>query len=241
MSTTLRFFYTLTSLGMALYQVASVQDDRLIENLLSNFGIALLSTILGIFLRVMVSQIRRDPVEVEREARLELVEAASMLKGELRGIIVQLNDFRTEMTQILREGAELTLKQQGEALERYGETLGQEILSIAERVSVDLAVPLATGGQEIGRATEALRSRADEAGPAAVRICRRAEEGCRLVHQGAGRFRRGAPAHWPGASPMKPAACTPKRSTCPAPLSPSSRCCGPIWGGSATPWSSIPS
>jgi hypothetical protein len=158
----LGFLYTLTSLGMALYQVASVQDDRLIENLLSNFGIALLSTILGIFLRVMVSQIRRDPVEVEREARLELVEAASMLKGELRGIIVQLNDFRTEMTQILREGTELTLKQQGEALERYGETLGQEILSIAERVSVDLAVPLATGGQEIGRATEALRSRADE-------------------------------------------------------------------------------
>lgn len=158
----LGFLYTLTSLGMALYQVASIQDDRLIENLLSNFGIALLSTILGIFLRVMVSQIRRDPVEVEREARLELVEAATMLKGELRGIIVQFNDFRTEMTQLLREGAELTLSKQGEALERYGETLGKEIRAVAERISADLAEPLAAGAEDIGRSTAALRSRADE-------------------------------------------------------------------------------
>ncbi|OWJ64021.1 hypothetical protein [Inquilinus limosus] len=158
----LGFLYTLTSLGMALYQVASVQDDRLIEDLLSNFGIALLSTILGIFLRVMVSQIRRDPVEVEREARLELVEAATRLKGEFRDIIVQFNDFRTEMTQILREGAELTIRQQGEALRQYGETLGTEIRSVAERVSTDLAAPLASGAEDVGRATDALRSRADE-------------------------------------------------------------------------------
>lgn len=158
----LGFLYTLTSLGMALYQVASVQDDRLIEDLLSNFGIALLSTILGIFLRVMVSQIRRDPVEVEREARLELVDAATRLKGEFRGIVLQFNDFRTEMTQILREGAELTVRHQGEVLEHYSHTIGAEVRSVAERVSVDLAAPLASGAQDIGRATEALRSRAEE-------------------------------------------------------------------------------
>ncbi|WP_026871186.1 hypothetical protein [Inquilinus limosus] len=158
----LGFLYTLTSLGMALYQIASVEDDRIIEELLSNFGIALLSTILGIFLRVMVSQLRRDPVEVEREARLELIEAATRLKGELRGTILQFNDFRTEMTQILREGTELTITHQGEALRHYGEMLGKEIHTIAERVSADLAVPLESGAQDIGRATGALRSRADE-------------------------------------------------------------------------------
>ena len=67
------FLFTLTSLGVSLYQFSV---ERAAEEIVQNFGIAIASTITGIALRVVFNQMRRDPVEVERMMRLELAEAA---------------------------------------------------------------------------------------------------------------------------------------------------------------------
>jgi hypothetical protein len=63
------FLYTLTSLGVSLYQFGDADSGTAIVR---NFGIAVASTIAGVAGRVLFSQMRRDPVEVERSARLEL-------------------------------------------------------------------------------------------------------------------------------------------------------------------------
>jgi hypothetical protein len=42
---------------------------RAAEEIVRNFGIAITSTVVGIALRVLFNQMRRDPLEVERTAR----------------------------------------------------------------------------------------------------------------------------------------------------------------------------
>jgi hypothetical protein len=55
------FLFTLTSLGVSLYQFTA---SRAAEEIVQNFGIAIGSTITGIGLRVIFNQMRRDPDEV---------------------------------------------------------------------------------------------------------------------------------------------------------------------------------
>src|SRR5262249_31945044 len=61
------FLFTLTSLGVSLYQFTV---NNAAEEIVQNFGIAIGSTIAGIGLRVFFNQMRRDPIEVERASRL---------------------------------------------------------------------------------------------------------------------------------------------------------------------------
>src|SRR6202161_4707634 len=74
------FLFTLTSLGVSLYQFSA---SNAAEEIVQNFGIAIGSTIAGVGLRVIFNQMRRDPVEVERTMRLELAEATRRVRREL--------------------------------------------------------------------------------------------------------------------------------------------------------------
>lgn len=97
------FLFTLTSLGVALYQFDSFGG---VESIVRNFGIAITSTIAGIALRVFFNQMRRDPAEVERAARLELADAARRVRRELDGTVLELKQFRRATQQSIREAYE---------------------------------------------------------------------------------------------------------------------------------------
>lgn len=85
------FLFTLTSLGVSLYQFSAA---RAADEIVQNFGIAIGTTIAGIGLRVVFNQMRRDPVEVERMMRLELAEAARRVRRELDSSVVEFGYFR---------------------------------------------------------------------------------------------------------------------------------------------------
>jgi len=97
------FLFTLTSLGVALYQFTT---EGGVEDIVRNFGIALTSTIAGIALRVFFNQMRRDPVEIEQTARLELADAARRVRRELNSTVIELSQFRRATQQTLREAYE---------------------------------------------------------------------------------------------------------------------------------------
>jgi hypothetical protein len=90
------FLFTLTSLGVSLYQFSATHAA---EEIVQNFGIAIGSTIAGIGLRVIFNQMRRDPIEVERMMRLELAEAARKLRRELDSSVVEFGYFRRSAQQ----------------------------------------------------------------------------------------------------------------------------------------------
>jgi len=85
------FLFTLTSLAVSLYQFSAAGSA---EQIVQNFGIAIASTISGIALRILFNQMRRDPVEVEATARLELAEASRRVKRELESAILEFGYFR---------------------------------------------------------------------------------------------------------------------------------------------------
>ena len=76
------FLYTLTSLAHSLYRFNADPNDT--ETIVSNFGIAISTTILGMALRILLGQTPADdPAEIETAARLDLASSARKLRAEL--------------------------------------------------------------------------------------------------------------------------------------------------------------
>lgn len=94
------FLFTLTSLGVSLYQFSSKGSA---EQIVQNFGIAIASTIAGIALRIFFNQMRRDPVEVEHFARLELADASRKVKRELESTVLEFGYFRRATQQSIED------------------------------------------------------------------------------------------------------------------------------------------
>jgi leucyl aminopeptidase (aminopeptidase T) len=73
------------------------------QAIVTNFGIALATTICGLMLRVAYHQMREDPFEVERQVQIELSNAASKLRGELLSSITTFKLLSTAIKQTLEE------------------------------------------------------------------------------------------------------------------------------------------
>lgn len=94
------FVFTLISLGTTLYEFSDSQDKN---QIVQNFGIAIATTICGIVLRIFFAGMRQDPLEIERQSRLELAEAARLVKIELDNTTLEFSSFSREMKQILED------------------------------------------------------------------------------------------------------------------------------------------
>ena len=105
----LGFFFTLVSLAMTLIQlskinnVQEINNDELLNNIISGFGIALTSTIVGIALRVWFFQQRTDLVARDRMTRNEIQKAAREFRVALSDSSRRLKSFATETTQLTDE------------------------------------------------------------------------------------------------------------------------------------------
>jgi ABC-type uncharacterized transport system substrate-binding protein len=132
----LGFLYTLTSLGVSLWQFSVNQGA---EGIVTNFGIAIASTILGVALRVVFNQMRQDPIEVERTARLELADAARRVKQELDGTAFEFASFRRATQQMSEEAL-------AETRERATRTIPIVMARVGDPVAYGLVTSLARPG-----------------------------------------------------------------------------------------------
>jgi hypothetical protein len=105
------FLFTLTSLAVSLYQFSAAGSA---EQIVQNFGIAIASTIAGISMRIFFNQMRRDPIEVEASARMELAEASRRVKRELESTILEFGYFRR-----------MTQQSAGDAVDEVRESIGR--------------------------------------------------------------------------------------------------------------------
>ena len=96
----LGFIFTLASLSAALVQMRSGIE---VEAVLGNFGVALITTIVGIAGRVVFVQMRSEIDDVEEVIRRDILEASAALKGQLSGAIQEFDTFRTGLRQIAQE------------------------------------------------------------------------------------------------------------------------------------------
>ncbi|MBV0892605.1 hypothetical protein KTN05_12165 [Paracoccus sp. Z118] len=114
----LGFLFTLTSLSVTLYDVIQASGETradLIPGVISGFGVALASTIGGVFLRVLMMQFRTDLVVRERETRVEMDMAARQLRNDMSRSIRQIKSYTVEALQLAAEH-ETAMRKQTEAL-----------------------------------------------------------------------------------------------------------------------------
>lgn len=97
----LGFLYTLSSLSYALYIFSTQQNDP--KYIISSFGVALWSTIIGIACRVCLSQLRQDPNDIEKEARIRIAKTANILTSELHHASISFNTYRRSLQQSMEE------------------------------------------------------------------------------------------------------------------------------------------
>jgi len=135
------FLFTLTSLGVSLYQFTAAHAA---EEIVQNFGIAIGSTIAGIGLRVIFNQMRRDPVEVERMMRLELAEAARRVRRELDSTLVEFGHYR-------RSAQQATADSFNHVIEKFDEMV-VKFLARLEDTTAKLAGPLEAASRRSGDA-----------------------------------------------------------------------------------------
>lgn len=102
----LGFIFTLISLAISLYEISDQNAD--VRSIITNFGIAIFSTIVGLGLRVALSQMRQDPYEIEHQTRTELATSARRLRVQLDQSISEFSLFGRELRQVHSEGMEET-------------------------------------------------------------------------------------------------------------------------------------
>lgn len=131
----LGFLFTLTSLAVTLYFVVeSGAEDRaqLIPEVISGFGVALSSTIVGVFLRVLMMQFRVDLVAREHETRLELDMVSRDLREEMARSIRQIKSFTVEALQHASEREEAMRRTSAAMVADIREQMGQTTAIVNE-------------------------------------------------------------------------------------------------------------
>lgn len=143
------FLFTLTSLGVSLYQFSATNAA---EEIVQNFGIAIASTIAGIGLRVIFNQMRRDPIEVERTMRLELAEAARRVRRELDSSVVEFGYFRRSAQQSAAD----SFKHVTETFETMLATFFSRLDEVAKNVAVPVEAASRRSGAAMGELSKTI-------------------------------------------------------------------------------------
>jgi hypothetical protein len=164
----LGFLLTLSSLSATLYELArSEEQAELMRSIVGGFGIALISTILGILLRVIFIQLRPDIVARDRETRIELSRAARELRLELGASVAVMKAFSTEAIQLAAEQGARTRV----AAFAAAQVAAVEARAAAGDQALQRAAAVADEVEALGaRVTEAMGAMARELGASAAAI-----------------------------------------------------------------------
>ncbi|WP_171179248.1 hypothetical protein [Ruegeria sp. HKCCD8929] len=163
----LGFIFTLTSLAWSLYGVGSEGQERedFVLNVVSGFGIALLTTAVGVVLRVALNPARVDMVEEEQAAfnsirhyydlmQRDLASLTATNKQFALGLKASLNEFRQAFHADLRTEAEArtktTLEIIGDAEKRFQTRLAE----LDSELNEQLTSAVTRMGQEAEGATD---------------------------------------------------------------------------------------
>ena len=140
--------FTLTAIAYSLWAV--VEQGHQVESIISDMGISLGSTIVGLIWRLALSQMRSDPIEVEESIRLQLSESARLVKGQLQEVSSEFEVFSTSLRQVFQETSKSlaisladTMDQANIKLTSSIEGSSQKLASSSEKVLSSIEVAFA--------------------------------------------------------------------------------------------------
>ncbi|WP_156360970.1 hypothetical protein [Sphingomonas sp. Leaf257] len=157
----LGFIFTLVSLSVSLAQFSA---GGTAEEIVANFGVALATTLVGVTLRVVFSQMRSDPFETEKEARLQLAEASRRLKVEMMNASAEFGMAARASRQSVADAIEEMREKLGATLDEAGGRLRDAVSQSAEGLagaSKGLESQLGGAAARLSEASDALRGALD--------------------------------------------------------------------------------
>lgn len=127
----LGFLFTLVSLAVTMYKLGfEAKENQILLEIISGFGIALSSTIVGIALRLWFFQQRTDIVARDRENQIEVQRAVKEFRLALSTSTSSLKQFTTESVQLtierdksIREATDKMIEQQSSRIAKIIEDL----------------------------------------------------------------------------------------------------------------------
>lgn len=137
------FLFTLSSLGVSLYQFTSAGST---DEVIRNFGIAITSTIFGIALRILYNQTRRDVLDIERATRHELADMTRRVRSELENASREFADFRRVSNQMISEGFDEIVRQ--------ADTTGVQLRESFEKMAAEAIKPVESASAKLGSAID---------------------------------------------------------------------------------------
>ena len=147
----LGFLFTLAALAYTLFQVADPSANggpRVdIPEVISGFGLALSSTIVGVFLRVFLMQLRPDFVAKDREVRAEVNRAFGDFKKGMTGMLSQMKSYAVESVQFASERDERIRNSTEKFLEDHQKALQES----ADALSVHMKEAFSDAAQEAAK------------------------------------------------------------------------------------------
>ena len=145
----LGFVLTLVSLASTLYLLVRAEGQtEVIRDVISGFGVALTSTILGIILRVLHIRMSPDMASLDRQTRIELHAAVRSFRTNLSASLRELKHFSVETAQMLSEQRDAIRGASKEAIEAQKQIL---TVSIEEQMRM-MSETIATATDEATQA-----------------------------------------------------------------------------------------
>ena len=147
----LGFLFTLAALAYTLFQVAdpSINGGTRVDipEVISGFGLALSSTIAGVFLRVFLMQLRPDFVAKDREVRAEVNRAFGDFKKGMAVMLSQMKSYAVESVQFASERDERIRNSTEKFLEDHQKALQES----ADALSVHMKEAFSDAAQEAAK------------------------------------------------------------------------------------------
>ena len=127
----LGFCITLASLAYTLYSLGSAANDAaILGDVISGFGVALSSTVVGVMTRVVLLQFRVDLVARDKEARSQLNHVMRSFHSEMQASVLSTREAIVQIRQTLEEHTEATIKNNMRMQESY-ETRIETLVGVA--------------------------------------------------------------------------------------------------------------
>lgn len=116
----LGFCITLASLAYTLYSLGSAGNDAaILGDVISGFGVALSSTVVGVMTRVVLLQFRVDLVARDKEVRSQLNQVMRSFHSEMQASVSSTREVIVQIRQALEEHTEATIKNNRRMQESY--------------------------------------------------------------------------------------------------------------------------
>lgn len=136
----LGFIFTISSIIVSLFDLPSLQSGGKLEDIAVRFGAAMVSTVMGLIVRVYLVSFRKDIGDISRAIEDDLMEAEMALRTHLGDAVGKLREFNTAVDNsahqvVARMGLSIeeTAKANTAEFSRLFDSIGQQITASSQR------------------------------------------------------------------------------------------------------------